>query len=82
MNARTNRRPASKAEVDRAMAQLQTLYQRSPLERAQERVRLAKIRWTEAAEAAQRGDRDAGELADNALVELNAARAELRAIQV
>jgi outer membrane murein-binding lipoprotein Lpp len=44
----------------------------------EQRMQEAKSAFTDAASAAQRGDKNAGELTDSALLELDAARAALR----
>ena len=49
-------------------------------ERAEARMRKAKAQWTDAALAAQRGDKNAPALADAAMVELGAAREVLLAL--
>jgi hypothetical protein len=74
------RMPASKADVARAMQQLEQLYPPTERQQAEARMRRAKAQFTEAAEAAQRGDTKADALADTAVLELDAAWKDLRAL--
>lgn len=75
----TRRRPATPTEAAQALAAVRQLFRMTPRERAEQRMRTAKDRYTEATEASIRGDADAGEQVDVALAELNAARAALEA---
>lgn len=71
-------RKAAWDDVDRALNATSELCRMTPRERAEQRMRQAKAAFSAAAGAAQRGAKNAGELADAALLELNAARAALR----
>ena len=77
-----NRRPRTitPAESARALAAVQALFELTPREQAELRVRRAKDRMTEAAQAVLDGHRDAGAIGDEALEELAAARAALALI--
>lgn len=74
------RRGPTAAEVDRALAGFARTAALTPHERAERRFLAAKRAFHEATEAVMRRERGAAERADQALAELNGARAELEAV--
>lgn len=66
-------RPATPAEVTRALEHVEQLYRRTPLEIARDHMATAKAEYTSATEALMHQAPGAAERADAALAALNAA---------
>lgn len=81
MKTKHRTRPATPAESARALANVRLLFQMTPREQAEERMREAKARFTEAAQAALRGDADAEQAGIDAYAAVVAAQADLAALE-
>ncbi len=78
----TNTQRPTPRSVKQSRELMRQIAEPTALERAAARMHQAKAQWTDAALAAQRGDKNAPALADAALLELNAARDALRQLTI